>query len=385
MKVTNYYIPGDFVSVGIKAGVGSVNENSTEKGYSHFVEHMMFKKHKDKLNEVKGWGGSINAYTSFDHTYYYITCLKEFAFHALDLITIFVTDPDFSVDFEKEKTVILNEIQDFYTDKECKLHTEVVACLDKSEVAVTALGTEDIVKAATPDRLREFYEKSYTNDNMEVIIVGDYDIGMTEVANIEIERPSCHDIIVPKFDMTMNKSYFSHDEEGVESNIMMRIWTPAIKTMDEYLNLRIASSILSDGLDSILFKQFREEDGLCYAVSTSIDTIGWSELNPKACIFYFDINFMDKSKEQYITDKFNEILGNFRPSERVLKDNMTYLRSVHAQNYVRVSSVAFSLARYGCTQREFIEKLRQPRDILQTFQEHILEQPSITGVYYKEE
>ncbi|PYO28098.1 MAG: hypothetical protein DMD86_16900, partial [Candidatus Rokuibacteriota bacterium] len=67
----------DVVALELWVGVGARDEAPPERGFSHLVEHMLFKG-TAKLprgfvdEEVEGAGGRSNAGTSYDYTYYYM-------------------------------------------------------------------------------------------------------------------------------------------------------------------------------------------------------------------------------------------------------------------------------------------------------------------------
>ncbi|MFH0826091.1 MAG: insulinase family protein, partial [Pseudomonadota bacterium] len=58
--------------------VGSADENDSERGISHLIEHLAFKGTPTRgvgriAKEVESLGGSINAYTSWDETVFHVT------------------------------------------------------------------------------------------------------------------------------------------------------------------------------------------------------------------------------------------------------------------------------------------------------------------------
>ena len=65
------------VSMHVWVDVGSIDE-APGSGYSHFLEHMLFKGTKKRSTAqiagvVEGAGGEMNAFTSFEYTAYHIT------------------------------------------------------------------------------------------------------------------------------------------------------------------------------------------------------------------------------------------------------------------------------------------------------------------------
>jgi Predicted Zn-dependent peptidases len=71
------------VSLQVWFRVGSIEENYQQKGMAHFLEHMLFNGSEkypygeiDRL--VEGMGGRMNAGTSKEYTFYYITVAKPY-------------------------------------------------------------------------------------------------------------------------------------------------------------------------------------------------------------------------------------------------------------------------------------------------------------------
>src|SRR4051812_7159169 len=79
------------VAIQCWVGVGSIDEEPTERGMAHFIEHMLFKgTARRAVGEiaatVEGCGGEINAYTTFDHTVFYLTMGSTHAAVGVDLL-----------------------------------------------------------------------------------------------------------------------------------------------------------------------------------------------------------------------------------------------------------------------------------------------------------
>jgi len=104
------------VSLGIWAGVGGRHDPAHQGGLAHFVEHMIFKgtprRSARRLNlDVESAGGSMDAYTSEDHTAFFVRGPAEqfprFADVLLDIYRNSVFQAD---DVQREREVIAEEI-----------------------------------------------------------------------------------------------------------------------------------------------------------------------------------------------------------------------------------------------------------------------------------
>src|SRR3989338_11337547 len=98
-------------------GAGSRYENEKNNGIAHFFEHMAFKgsrKYPDSFvisSTIEGLGGMFNAFTSKDHTGYWIKSLSEHFETASDVLSDMVQHsllvPE---EIEREKERMLNHV-----------------------------------------------------------------------------------------------------------------------------------------------------------------------------------------------------------------------------------------------------------------------------------
>ena len=83
----------EVICVQVWVKTGSIHEgNFVGSGLSHFLEHMLFKgtsrrEGKSISREVHAIGGSINAYTTFDRTVYYIDAPSSAFEQVVDILS----------------------------------------------------------------------------------------------------------------------------------------------------------------------------------------------------------------------------------------------------------------------------------------------------------
>ncbi len=91
--------------------VGSADEDLSELGISHLIEHMAFKGTEKRgvgtiASEIETLGGDINAYTSWDETVFHVTVPSSAVLQGLDILTDAVFRPNIDPqELEKEKQV----------------------------------------------------------------------------------------------------------------------------------------------------------------------------------------------------------------------------------------------------------------------------------------
>src|SRR4029077_17439529 len=103
-------------AVGIWVNTGSRNEEPSQMGVSHMLEHMAFKGTATRsaraiAEEIEAVGGVLNAYTSREQTAFHARILKNDVALALDMIADILTNPTFEQsELERERQVGLQEL-----------------------------------------------------------------------------------------------------------------------------------------------------------------------------------------------------------------------------------------------------------------------------------
>ena len=173
----------------IWVGAGSADEKADEAGLAHFHEHMLFKGTARRgvgevAGEVEGAGGRINAYTSFDVTVYHATVPSDRTEVALDVLADAVRNPAFDPEeIDREIAVVLEEIGRADDSPSQVLATATFAeAFRVHPYRAPILGTRESVAAFDRARVRAFFERWYTPENMTVVAVGDFDQGALATA-----------------------------------------------------------------------------------------------------------------------------------------------------------------------------------------------------------
>ncbi len=170
------------VEVQVWAKVGSADEREGEAGLAHFHEHMLFKGTERRgvgevAGEVEGMGGRINAWTSFDATVYHATLPASQVGVGIDVLSDAVQNSVFAPEeVAREIEVVLEEIRRSEDSPHHVLSDAVFAeCFQTHPYRAPILGTSESVCRFTSEKLRAFYERWYTAENLVVVVVGDFD------------------------------------------------------------------------------------------------------------------------------------------------------------------------------------------------------------------
>jgi predicted Zn-dependent peptidase len=169
-------------SLGVWVRAGSIHEARAEMGVSHLLEHMVFKGTRsrgprDLALVLERVGGSLDAYTTREHTSYQARVLDadvDLALNVLaDLVLHPVLRPD---DLELEREVVLEEIatvEDTPDDLVFDLHAELMWGMHPYGYSI--LGTPDTVGSLTADQLRRVHTDMYHPGNIVLAAAGNVD------------------------------------------------------------------------------------------------------------------------------------------------------------------------------------------------------------------
>ena len=175
--------------------VGSIQEEESQRGLAHFLEHMAFNGSDNfKGNQLVSWlesigvqfGADLNAYTSIDQTVYNIDNVPTARQSALDSCLLILRDWSTGLllepeEIDKERGVIHEEWRMRTSASSRMFERNLPALYPGSKYGVRyPIGLMSVVDNFSPKELRDYYEKWYHPSNQGLIIVGDVDVDYTE-------------------------------------------------------------------------------------------------------------------------------------------------------------------------------------------------------------
>ena len=263
------------ISVGIFIPAGSAVEGDKERGLAHFIEHMLFKgtknrTYKDIAEDIDKLGGVINAFTSKEYTCFYIKVLKDFINEGFDVLSDMLENPLIDeAELEKEKGVIIEEINMTEDNPEEAVFDIFMENAVQGNFGKPILGTREGIKSYSREDLLKFMGKHYMPDNLTLSCVGDVDnVGFSIGENTSFKNyfaeQSAEDV-----DFSFKKGTDVVKRQIQQSNIVM-----GCDMFDIYDERKYAAYLLNDifggTMSSKLFQTIREEQSLCYHISSSV-------------------------------------------------------------------------------------------------------------------
>ena len=262
-------------SLGFFWGAGSRHETASENGAAHFLEHMSFKGtlRRDAAQlarEADTIGGQLNAYTSKDHTCYYIRCLDRHLDRAADLLCDMMFSSRFAQeDVEVERGVILEEIG-MYEDTPEELCAERLdmAVYPKSSLGRPVLGRQSTLSRMTGDWLRSWQRDHYRPEALVVSLAGGFSPKEVDVLTQAVS--ALEPGPAPQYKPALYTPSITTRKKAIEQNHIL--WAfPGMSYLDERrYALILLNAILGGGTSSRLFQELRERRGLCYTVYSTL-------------------------------------------------------------------------------------------------------------------
>lgn len=190
----NHYIPNR-AAFHIAQKVGSIQEETNQRGLAHFLEHMAFngtKHYPDKalINYLETigvkFGENLNAYTSVDETVYMITDVPTERTATVDSCLLILRDWSDGISLEgdaidSERGVIEEEWRTRNNPllRQIENHASTIYGDDKYADCIP-IGNMDVVRNFSHETLRKYYNTWYRPDLQGIVVVGDIDVKRTE-------------------------------------------------------------------------------------------------------------------------------------------------------------------------------------------------------------
>lgn len=175
--------------------VGSIQEQDSQRGLAHFLEHMCFNgtthypgnsliEYLESIG-VK-FGAQLNAYTSVEETVYNINSVPVGREATVDSVLLILHDWSHDLlltteEIDKERPVIQEEWRMRSSGQMRILERQLPKLMSESRFGYRLpIGTMDVVLNFPPDTLRAYYHKWYHPDLQGIIVVGDIDVDKVE-------------------------------------------------------------------------------------------------------------------------------------------------------------------------------------------------------------
>ena len=266
------------VALSVVAGRGARSEDEARSGWSHLLEHMVFKgaggrSAREIVEVIEAAGGHINAATGYERTSFQVRALEG----GLDLASAVLADlvqrPAMdTADLAREKQVVGQEIAEA-ADAPDDLVFELAqgAAFEGQSLGRPILGTPPSIATAGPETLDAWRAQLYGPQTLVVSAAGAVDeddllrLAQRDFGAMPVTPPP-----------TPSPADFVGGARPVakrleQANLVLLL--PAVGARDPaYFALRLMAEMLGGGMASRLFQEAREKRGLAYAIDAYAET-----------------------------------------------------------------------------------------------------------------
>ncbi len=259
------------VAVSMMYHVGSKNENPEMTGFAHFFEHLLFEGSENIprgqfFNIVQNAGGTMNANTSNDRTFYYELFPSNHLETGLWLESERLLHAKVDqTGIETQRSVVKEERRQRYDNR--PYGTLVEECMKRvfksHPYNWSVIGSMDHIDAAQEHDYKNFYDTYYVPNNAVLCISGDFEItetkdliykyfGSVPRGENNVFRP---EMIEPDLESELRDTIF----DNVQLPAVVHIYRIPGFAQGDYFAVKLLSDMLSGGASSRLHKALVDE------------------------------------------------------------------------------------------------------------------------------
>jgi predicted Zn-dependent peptidase len=285
LTVLSECVPGvRSVAFGAWVRSGSMHEPRELMGVAHFLEHMVFKgtarySAKALALSLEVLGGSLDAYTTREHTSFQARVLDEHLRPAAEVLYELCFRPLLrDEDLRLERKVILEEIasvEDTPDDVIFELHGDRM--YPDHPYGHAILGTAETVRRLKVADLRAWHERAYHPPQIVVAAAGNVThealLDVLDATGWASREPGVAEWMpTPAPPSTVTRAYAHVRRKDIAQTHLVIACDAPKHGAPERNALSIASALLGGGMSSRLFQQVREELGLAYSIYSFYNT-----------------------------------------------------------------------------------------------------------------
>ncbi len=272
------------ISLGIWADVGSRDENATQNGISHFLEHMVFKGTKkrsvrDIAQSLESLGGYLNAFTTKEQTCFYARVLDANIAEAMDVLSDLMLHPTFKKEeVEKEKLVVIEELRNSVDDPEDIIHDYFEKALfPNHSLGYPIIGTEENLRRFQREDLRSHIATHYVPSRIVVSAAGNVEhdalvsLVRKHFRSLRLNGAVTHKRS-PGPGNRRKASRLEYPRPINQAHVCLGTQGYGIRHKDRY-PLLILNALLGEGMSSRLYQSIREKRGLAYSVYSFVNML----------------------------------------------------------------------------------------------------------------
>ena len=343
------------VAVSVMYHVGSKNENPNRTGFAHFFEHLLFEgteniERGEYDKYVESAGGTLNANTSNDRTYYYEILPSNQLELGLWLESERMLHAKVEqVGVETQREVVKEERRQRVDNQPygSVVEESMKRAFKQHPYRWPVIGSMDHLDAAVEADYKQFYKDFYTPNNAVLSIAGDLDIEETKaminkyfaaipIKTKDVYRPA---IVEPALGGEVRDTVYDNVQLPA---VVMTYRVPALGT-DDYYAVDMLSKLLSQGQSSRMYKSLVDEQQKALFVGNFP-----FDMEDPGVALAFGITNMGVSVQdlEAAIDEQIELVQTEAIGDKEFQKLRNQIESDFVQGNSRVAGIAESLANY---------------------------------------
>ena len=265
------------VAVGVWVETGSRHERDDRTGVSHLIEHLVFKGTATRSAEaiaraMDSVGGQMDAFTTKEHTCFFVQVLDEHLPMAVDLLTDILLHQRFDAEeLEREKSVVLQEIKMVEDTPDDLIHDLFAAHVwDGHPLGRPILGSREAVQGYGRAAVHDHFLEHYAPPRIIIAVAG-------HVTHDQVMRlfgagfdgfsrqPTVHDVPAPAMKAGVNIV----PKELEQVHVVLGFPGLSHAAPERYA-LYLLNDVIGGSMSSRLFQEVRERQGLVYSIHSGV-------------------------------------------------------------------------------------------------------------------
>lgn len=269
------------ITVTVFVGAGSRYETQAERGISHFLEHMFFKGgNKYRTTQevsaaIDAVGGDFNAFTGKEYAGYYVKVAAAQSELACDVLSDMLLNATFpQEEIEKERGVIMEEERMYQDTPMYRAGWDFEELLfGDHPLGWDTIGLESVIRSVNQADFQKHKDRLYTPDNTVVAFAGN----ITEKGALALATKffgplsgSGRESFLP-FTQYDKRRVFLRSKNTEQAHLVLGV--PSVGALhDDHFANKLLAIVLGGNMSSRMFLNIREARGLCYYISTEVDS-----------------------------------------------------------------------------------------------------------------
>ncbi|MDD5492232.1 MAG: pitrilysin family protein [bacterium] len=352
----------EVVALDLFIKAGAFVEDKNQAGIANFIQQLLYKgtstrSAKQIALESESLGTSINGSCDEDYALVSATVFTQYFKPLSEVFFDCVLNPAFpQEEVEKERTNILAAIR----TREDSIFTVTFDLLQEQMYGEhpyhkPIIGYKKTIQNITRKQILDFYQRYYRPENMILVIVGNLDqknitkqleqfFPNLEEASLSVQPLNAAPATPQRFEL----QEFNNETKFKQAYLMLGYLVPSVVSQD-YPVLKIIATLLGGGMNSRLFVNLRENQGLAYELDSFYPSRAFTST---LCIYLGLSVFNLEQAQESIQKEINRLKTIPVPPEE-LNSIKTYLSGQYLLNHQTNQSMAFYLGFYELLQKGY--------------------------------